>query len=878
MKKILSICLSILMVFSTLTAFAGCSTPGQQLNTETRPLMLAIGAVDGNFNPFFSTTLNDGEIAGMTQVALMTSNEDGDVTCGDDWPTVALDYKKTYYDSKTGGSVIQEGSVEGRTEYEFLIKNGMKFSDGHPLTIKDVLFSLYVYLDPAYTGSATIYSTDIQGLKAYRAQDPTLADDSEASSDTTFYAEAQGRIYKLVEWSSEGTLGEEPSTEQMKKDLATVKQLFMEEATSDWVATEQSWEESYSATSENSSYNFTSAWQAYLYTEGLVREQTRMSDLGGVEKVKDDNGRYVTTLDPDIVDGEVKTTYAEEIAEATTSNKINAYMSANDCDEEYAKLMLEKEYCVNLVYNSYTTQRKIFELLTYGWATGSKAIEQFAGEARTAYFESLKEQGKGVSSISGITTYNTREFKGKNFTEDHAVLKIVVNGVDPKAIWNFCFNVSPLHYYAGTEYANQANNVDNFGVETGNSEFFNKVLKATNKNGIPVGAGAYMAANEYGNSTNVATDFNKNNIIRFVRNPYFETMGANISNAKIKYLNYKVLGDSKIMSALTSGAIDFGTPNSKSENYSILQNNKSLTQFAYFTAGYGYVGVNPKFVPDVNIRRAIMKAMDTASICNNYYVNDMATPIYRPMSSTSWAYPQGIGVWDERELYSEHWGTTINTSIKFDNSTESTEIMEYVEMAGYSMGADGKLRNSSGETLTYTFTIAGESNDHPAYQMFLDAADILNNLGFDISVKPDIQALKKMTTGDLAVWAAAWSSGIDPDMYQVYHKDSKATSVKNWGYDVILNDTQGIYAYERFIINALSEKIEAGRETENESLRTQIYGDCLDLVMELAVELPTYQRKDICAYNNKVIAANSVNNNPDEKMGVIAKIWEVNYV
>ena len=41
--------------------------------------------------------------------------------------------------------------MDGRTEYEFLIKKDIKFSDGTTLTIKDVLFNMYVYLDPAYT-------------------------------------------------------------------------------------------------------------------------------------------------------------------------------------------------------------------------------------------------------------------------------------------------------------------------------------------------------------------------------------------------------------------------------------------------------------------------------------------------------------------------------------------------------------------------------------------------------------------------------------------------------------------------------------------------------------------------------------------------------
>ena len=54
---------------------------------------------------------------------------------------------------------------------------------------------------------------------------------------------------------------------------------------------------------------------------------------------------------------------------------------------------------------------------------------------------------------------------------------------------------------------------------------------------------------------------------------------------------------------------------------------------------------------------------------------------------------------------------------------------------------------------------------------------LLEECGWKVNIEPDINALTKLSTGSLAVWAAAWGSTIDPDMYQVYHKNSTATSV-----------------------------------------------------------------------------------------------------
>ncbi|MGN0823218.1 MAG: ABC transporter substrate-binding protein, partial [Candidatus Gallimonas sp.] len=742
----------------------GCKGGGN-LDTESRALLLAIGALDKNFNPFFSTSQNDAEIASMTQISMLTSDENGEPACGDDWPTVVQDYTVTMKDA--AGSVTSSGDVNGTTEYQFLIKNGIKYSDGVDLTIKDVLFNLYVYLDPAYTGSSTIYSTDIQGLKAYRAQDPALNDDSDADYESGFYTDARARVLALINWSNND------ESNYSEEDLNTVKKLFREEAESDWTTIETSWAETYKDT-----YSFNAAWEAYLYNEGLVRVQYRNNAAtGGKDAVKDAGGKYVTTLQPNVQgstegeEGRISAQhFIEEINSATTDGKVSAYMNENHCDRDYALLQLQRECAIGLVYDNYTEQSQIANVLQY-WATANNALEAFAAEARTEYYNGKKNNGQlAVETISGITTSKTTNFNGRSLDGEHDVLKIVINGVDPKAIWNFGFVVAPMHYYSDEAHAAAADGRTHFGVEMGDSNFFNDVLKAPDKNGLPVGAGAYKASSADGNNVSKST-FCSNNVVYFERNSYFETTGKNIQNAKIKYVNYKVMGDDKILSALQKGEIDYGTPNATPSNQNAVSSAEHLTSGYYKTGGYGYVGINPKFVPDVEVRQAIMRAMDTASIVRNYYGGNLAEVIYRPMSTTSWAYPKNVTAYPDAAY-----------------TADDKVITDLVEAAGWSRSTTEKnsagkpVYMKGGKKLEITFTIAGETTDHPAYNMFQDTARRLNGLGFEITVKPDIQALKKLNSGDLAVWAAAWSSAIDPDMYQIYHKDSKATSVNNWNY------------------------------------------------------------------------------------------------
>ena len=55
-------------------------------------------------------------------------------------------------------------------------------------------------------------------------------------------------------------------------------------------------------------------------------------------------------------------------------------------------------------------------------------------------------------------------------------------------------------------------------------------------------------------------------------------------------------------------------------------------------------------------------------------------------------------------------------------------------------------------------------------------------------------------------------------MYQVYHKDSYATSVLNWGYKQILQNTGDKYSVEKALVEQLSELIDQGRQTTDEEL------------------------------------------------------------
>ena len=98
----------------------------------------------------------------------------------------------------TSDCVVTEND-DGTVTYDLKLRDDLKFSDGEPVTIDDVIFSMYVFLDPTYDGSATMYSTPIVGLEEYRNSMSTLsrliAEAGEDNTDNTYFTADQQKAF-----------------------------------------------------------------------------------------------------------------------------------------------------------------------------------------------------------------------------------------------------------------------------------------------------------------------------------------------------------------------------------------------------------------------------------------------------------------------------------------------------------------------------------------------------------------------------------------------------------------------------------------------------------------------------------------------------------
>ena len=815
---------------------------GTYFDNEKDALVFSTLEVDKVFNPFFSTSATDSNVVGMTQIGMLGNNHLGEVTYGDDEAVVTKDLQ-----------IVTEGTGDNqKTTYYFVLKNNVRFSNGSYLTIKDVLFNLYVYLDPVYSGSSTIYSTDIVGLNAYRTQ---ASDDDKAEQDNfniRFQIEAESRIEALLD--AKVAIYDDHSDESIS---STIFKEYLQEYSDSFLG-----EESYD-TYKNLVADFNKATE--LFKEELENDYTASLNSYQDTVFTDDKGAIHRNLFTTDVE---QFLYNEGYI---TWNKKDAQLSCSLMDMDKVKNVTRSE-AINWVLSDMLPS-KIDEIIQY-WATSTNLYNFLVNEAIEEYFKNNTD--REIKNISGIkfcnqtesvvvngVTYEAAHDANGNLKEGcHEVLSITINGIDPKAIWNFAFTVAPMYYYSNAEQIAKFDFESNFGVEYGSQTFMNEVVKDPNKIGVPVGAGPYAASKASGGIENISSsDFYSLGIIYFERNPYY-IMGP----ATIKKIRYQVVSSAQMLNSLYNGEVDFVEPNAKPETISELDSKKDqgIGNQSIQTSGYGYIGINAAKVPSIKVRQAIMHAINTQE-CVDYY-ETTAEAIYRPMSKSSWAYPEGctpyypyIGgvIPEDLSVVNPDYRAFVyekgkKAGEKFTEEEQLEFLTSLVESAGYSLNSEGIYQQGTHQ-LKYVFTVAGQETDHPAWRAMEHAMEILNKVGFNVRVQTDANALNKLASGALTVWAAAWGSTIDPDMYQVYHIDSKATSTLNWGYNAIKQNNGGKYDVELGLVRELSDLIDQARETNDQTIRQRIYKEALDIVMQLAIELPTYQRDDLFAFNTNKI-------------------------
>ncbi|MDD4493441.1 MAG: ABC transporter substrate-binding protein [Eubacteriales bacterium] len=746
-------------------------------NNATNPLVVGLGTMDGKFSPFFATSAYDVDVSDMTQLGLLFYNKDGAPEAGINVPSFAYDF-------------TQEISADNSTStYTFMLKNKLVFSDGKPMSAKDVLFSMYVLCDPKYDGSSTFYTLNIQGLKEYRLQ--TNAD-TLAMVDKIIAAGIKNDDNKeMVINPADGVTPEQQQKFWSYLDAAGEK--FAQEII-DYVNTKYTsyiakYFAPYTAEQVAADDDLKAAFGMVMWGYGEVAEDGKFTDLLG--NVYDMTS---ATVDAKIYWKNLQGNYGYDLTDAGINYEKAGELSIQD--------YVQAEYI--------------------------QAEGQVAG---------------GVQNISGITS-------GKMVCDDgveREYVKIVINGVDPTAIFKLGVQAAPFHYY--TEgYTGQLNAN---GVDLDKKEFMDH-LKT--KNIKPVGAGPYMFQ-EY-----------KDNVVTYTANDSFL-----LGSPKIKTFRYQELSMGAELDSVLTGTVHYEDPSAATTIINDITagegNYSKLDYILVDNDGYGYIGIQGQAIPEFQVRKALAHAMNVQLSVDNYY-GELASVNYRTMTKILWAYPDNP-----------------DNLFPYDGTGEKSKAL-FLE-AGYKYDAAKNIMSypdghaKAGTQVTYKFTIPGAAEKHPAGSIFIDAQEVLAKIGVKVNIETDESLLDKLSTAyesGVEVWAAAWGSGgVDPDMFQIWYSDpavNQGTSAARSGlYWLFENGSDE----EKAMLTELNELIIAGRSTLDTEERKTIYKKALELSTGLAVEVPTYQRKNMYVFNSEVIKASSLFSGEDVTpfQDPINYIWNV---
>ena len=379
----LILCLSILLGITSV--LSSCGGSGDQA------FVIMTDNLDGLFNPFFSTSASDGTIVSMTQIGMLSSdtdeNGDAQIAFGPDYAVVVLDYESSY---DINGVSEKPDEKKGVTTYTFVIKNGIKFADGKPLTIEDVLFNMYVYLDPVYTGSSTMYSTDIQGLSQYRIQQ-NLSGGTNADEHLTNLArtKAMGRINELINVFKTFKLpsGSYLTTESEMKEAIGNWQLstgYKEAISNDpsSVTTDQLLND-YEKTLE-------------LFKKELERDYEAAKEAYTDAPYKDHGFDEITSFM--YMEGYVKVEFGEKDGKANADKSV-----IKKVERDYPTNIKTKEDAVKYVYDSKINSE--LHIILSAWATATELQTLYMSQAKEVILKENMSDGQLLyPNISGIVS------------------------------------------------------------------------------------------------------------------------------------------------------------------------------------------------------------------------------------------------------------------------------------------------------------------------------------------------------------------------------------------------------------------------------------------------------------------------------------------
>lgn len=797
MKKILKIFALFLAVALLCTAFAGCQptdpgtkpteapadatpNPGQADPTAAPveeykgadTLVVGYSRFSGKFSPFFATTAYDVDVAAMVNVGLISTDREGNVV----YKGIEGEKRKfngTEYTYKGMSDVTETINKDGTVDYSIKLREGVKFSDGQPLTIDDVIFSIYVFCDPTYSGSTTFSALPIVGMADYRK--------NMATRMNAILAAGSGNV-------SSGVTQEDTDFFWSKFDEVGV---------------------AYAQEIVDAVYSKYAA----KYAEGTIGKTA--------DEIKDDAG-WKTVLGMALWGfGAMKD---GKFVSAVSGTEFDCVENFPDASFYWSEIRSNYKDSISGI-DKEAAGDPFSELLTK--ALGDKA----------AYYDEAVVLGDSAANIAGIVKVNDYE------------LNVKMTEFDATAIYHLGITIAPLHYYGDKAKYDYANN--KFGFDKGDLS----TVKA--KTSTPMGAGAYIFQSY------------ADGVVTYKRNESYY-----LGTPKITYIKFQETDDADKVPGVESGTFDVTDPSFSDQAVEAIKkinNNGAITGDKITTntvdnLGYGYIGANATTVkvgtdPASKESKALRKAFATLFAVyrdtNIYsYYKERASIIQYPISNTSWAAPKPNDEGYALAYSKDAEGKDIYTAeMTQDQKYEAAlqAAIGFFKAAGYTWDDSAKKFTAApdGAKMEYEVIVPGDgTGDHPAYGILTDAQKALESIGIKLNINDPSDSQVLWDALDAATqdfWTAAWGASVDPDMYQIYYSQN-------------IVGIEGSSESNHYHIQdeTLDKKILDARKSADHAYRKAIYKECLDIIMDWGVEIPTYQRQNAIIFSTERVNMSTV--------------------
>lgn len=489
----------------------------------------------------------------------------------------------------------------------------------------------------------------------------------------------------------------------------------------------------------------------------------------------------------------------------------------------------------------YPTIEEFWELIleTYGYDLSDKGINyESAATSISAFIHDTLLASYPELTVFVRTGDSAPNISGIEKTGDYSV-RVTMDSYDAQALYHFIFDVAPLHYYGDKALYNYEKNM--FGFKKGDLSGVRSVTAA------PVGAGPYKFVSY------------ENGVVAFEANELYYK-GA----PKTKHILFREVSDAEKLTGVAAGTIDISDPPASDAVAASIKDYNGggmtgnvITTISVDNPSYGYIGIQADVVrvgkdsgsaASRNLRKAFatMFAVYRDSVISSYY-GERAAVIQYPVSNTSWAAPKPADEGYAAAYSKDADGNPIYTGGMTNDENYAAALgaaVGFLKAAGYTWDdAAGKFTDApAGAKLTYEFMIpARGTGDHPAFGIVTAVSAAFKDIGIDLLVNDlsDSSALwAALDAGTCAMWAAAWEAAPDPDMYRIYHSDN---AIGRGGAD---SNYYGISD------KVLDELIIAARTSADQSYREEAYRQCLDIILDWAVEIPTYQRQNFIIFSS----------------------------